>query len=231
MSGTLLQVRRLCGGYGDTRVLRDIDVAVSAGQVLGVIGRNGVGKTTLARLLAGALPLQSGDLHWAGRSLTASDQVAMRRLGIGYGPQENGVFDTLSVADNLALTGVSAKDPQALAVLALFPRLRERWAQQAGTMSGGERKILSFVRCLIEPTRLVILDEPTEGVQQENIDLMAQRIEQQSRLGRAFIIMEQNLGLVQRVCDQVIGLDQGRVVLRGDAATLSRDDLLAVLRV
>ncbi len=141
------------------------------------------------------------------------------------------MFDPLTVADNLSLTGVDMGSKHARELLGSFPKLTERMHQLAGTMSGGERKILSFVRVLLEPTRVIVLDEPSEGVQQENIDLMIQHLRRVKKSGRAIVIIEQNISLLESVADKIIGLDHGQMVLSADRSELSRTDLLGVLEI
>lgn len=217
-----LEIEDLTGGYGDATVLFDVTCSLESGQILGVLGRNGVGKSTLARLVQGGLMAHSGDVRLKGRSLTKLPAYARRAVGVGYMPQTSMVFDDLSVCDNLNL-GQNKKplDPY----FDLFPRLAERLHQKAGTMSGGERKILAFVRSMIEDTRLIVLDEPSEGVQPENISHMARCIKERASDGAGIILCEQNLTLLREVSDSFLGLDTGRIQLRGTADTLKPEDL------
>ncbi len=172
MSGPLLSFAGVTGGYGATTVVRGVGGAVATGEACCVLGRNGVGKTTLMRLLTGHLPLQSGTVDFAGRSLDGLAPDRRHRLGLVYCPQERPVFDNLSVRDNLGLMEPFDAHRHA-PLLAAFPILEARMDQSAGTLSGGERKILSFVRGVAETGRLLLLDEPSEGVQQENVERMA----------------------------------------------------------
>jgi ABC-type branched-subunit amino acid transport system ATPase component len=227
----LLAFDRLAGGYGDTVVLREVGGAVASGEVLGVLGRNGVGKTTLLRLLMGHLPAAAGAISWQGAVLGALPAHARRRLGMSYAPQEGLVFDELTVLENLTLhrrdRGLSVYEE----LFEAFPRVAQRLRQRAGTLSGGEKKLVSFCRALAEAAPLTLLDEPTEGVQQENLDHMNRFILQRRADGAAFVIVEQNLGFLLATMQRVLVLDHGECVLAGPAQGIPRSTLEAHLAV
>jgi branched-chain amino acid transport system ATP-binding protein len=222
---------RLVGGYGAADVVRDVSGAVSAGEVLCVIGRNGVGKSTLLKILFGLLPWRAGSVSLDGRPIDALDATARRAAGISYCPQERQVFDDLTVRDNLTLMrpdrGIGAFAPY----FERFPVLGRRLTQHAGTLSGGEKKMLSFVRGLSEAQPLALLDEPSEGVQWENILHMAALLDAARAQGRAFVVVEQNLAFAERVADRYLVIDQGRVVLAGRRQEVDRRQLLAHLHI
>ncbi|MCC0075146.1 MAG: ATP-binding cassette domain-containing protein [Rhodobacter sp.] len=222
----LLEIDDLTGGYRDTNVLYNISARIEAGSVLGVFGKNGVGKTTLARLVQGSLVANTGDIRLQGRSLHALPAHARRRLGIGYMPQTSMVFDDLTVRENLSL-GSNREEPDRY--FRRFPRLAERLDQPAGTMSGGERKILAFVRAMIEDTRVIVLDEPSEGVQPENIDHMAECLKERAAAGGGILLCEQNLSFLTRVSSWCLGLDAGTVVLDKAAEDVSAAELRSIL--
>ena len=221
----------LVGGYGGVVVVRGVAGAVVAGEVLCVIGRNGVGKSTLMKLLFGELPCRAGSVRFEGRPIEGLEASGRRALGIGYCPQERPVFDDLSVRDNLTLMrpdrGLDVFEP----FFARFPILRRRLAQTAGTLSGGEKKILSLARGLSEALPLLLLDEPSEGVQWENIVHMAALIGAAKADGASFVVVEQNLAFAELIADRYLVIEQGQVVLEGRNGEIGRDRLLAHLHV
>ena len=229
-SGPLFSFSGVTGGYGATTVVRSVAGAVAAGEACCVLGRNGVGKTTLMRLLTGHLPLQSGSVTFVGRSLDGLAPDERHLLGMIYCPQDRPVFDNLSVRENLTLMASADADRYA-PQLAAFPILDARMSQSAGTLSGGERKILSFVRGIAETGRLLLLDEPSEGVQQENVERMAGFLLKAKAEGRGLLIVEQNLAFALKIADRVIVMDHGEVVLAGAAAEMTEATLAAHMHV
>ncbi|AYQ90456.1 ATP-binding cassette domain-containing protein [Burkholderia gladioli] len=212
-------------------VLKGIDGEVAAGNVLGVFGRNGVGKSTLMRALTGVIQPASGAVIVNGGEVGNVPSHQRRRSGMSYAPQERVVFDNLSVSDNLTL-GFNTRNLDAYDdLLGIFPRLKERLFQPAGKLSGGEKKLLSFARVVAERSPLTLIDEPSEGVQQENLERMAFVIRSRIAEGAAFVVVEQNLTFLTSIADSFIGLDHGEVVLSGDSVDMSRDQLEAVLAV
>jgi urea transport system ATP-binding protein len=231
MTAARLLFEGVTGGYGSTTIVRDLSGAAMSGEVLCVLGRNGVGKTTLMKLLFGYLPCLRGRVSLDGKPLEALDPSSRRRMGMTYCPQERPVFDDLSVRDNLTLMRKSRELGPFRPYFDRFPILERRLSQHAGTLSGGEKKMLSFVRGLAEDQPVVLLDEPSEGVQWENILHMQAGIAEKKGTGTAFIVVEQNLAFAERIADRYLVMDQGRVVLGGTPAEIDRAHILARLHV
>jgi len=210
----ILAVESLSAGYGEIAVVEDIGFSLAPGRVLAIVGRNGVGKTTLLKLLAGHLPPMRGTILLRGAAIQNLPPHLRHRRGLAYAPQENVAFPTLTVAENLTLHLQDRSLTRYGDLFAAFPRLVERLQQRAGDLSGGERKILSFCRALGEALPLTLLDEPTEGVQAESIEKMAAFIALRASQGAAFVVVEQNLGLVSAVADETIVMDHGACVER-----------------
>lgn len=221
----------IVAGYGDTMVLRGLSGEVRPGEVLGILGRNGVGKSTLMRALTGNIPLTRGEVTWKEASITRVPAHARRGLGISYAPQERLVFDALSVADNLTLGFSDRNLTRFDAALQTFPRIRERLKQQAGKLSGGEKKLLSFARVISERSALTLIDEPSEGVQQENLERIAALIRRRTVEGASFIIVEQNITFLASIADHFLALDHGETVLRASAGEVTKENLEEVLVV
>jgi ABC-type branched-subunit amino acid transport system ATPase component len=202
-----LHLEAISCGYGDTLVHRNLSLTLPAGQITAIVGRNGTGKSTLARLIAGDLPLADGAILLEDHEIGPLPAHARARRGIVTMPQSGMVFDTLSVRENLQLT---RGDPHEIAKMArIFPRLHERMSQRAGSMSGGERKILGFARALLGNARVLVLDEPSEGVQPENIEKMQTLIMAKKQAGTAILLLEQNVSMIVAVADRVQAIDAG----------------------
>jgi branched-chain amino acid transport system ATP-binding protein len=218
-----LDIRDLDAGYGRSQVLFGVNLNVPWRGGVAILGRNGAGKTTLMKAIVGELPLLGGSVNLDGRGVGQLPTEQRIRLGLGYVPQEHSVFGRLSVRDNLAVGALTNRDSQAVnRVLEIFPKLGQRMDQVAGTLSGGERKMLAIARALLSNPRVLLLDEPTEGVWigvieeiTERLILLAKEI--------AVVIVEQHLDLALRVADRAFVLDRGRVAITGSAQEV-RDD-------
>jgi branched-chain amino acid transport system ATP-binding protein len=218
-----LDIRDLDAGYGRSQVLFGVNLSVPWRGGVAILGRNGAGKTTLMKAIVGELPLLGGSVNLDSRSVGQLPTEQRIRLGMGYVPQEHSVFGRLSVRDNLAVGALTNRDGGAVdRVLEIFPKLGQRMDQVAGTLSGGERKMLAIARALLSDPRILLLDEPTEGVWigvieeiTERLILLAKEI--------AVVIVEQHLDLALRVADRAFVLDRGRVAITGSAQQV-RDD-------
>jgi branched-chain amino acid transport system ATP-binding protein len=183
------------------------------------------------KLLFGELPCRRGSVRFEGRSLAAVEPARRRALGISYCPQERPVFDDLSVRDNLTLMRTGRSLAGFAPLFARFPIVERRLEQHAGTLSGGEKKILSFVRGLSEAPALLLLDEPSEGVQWESIVHMAALIAEAKAAGTALVVVEQNLAFAELIADRYLVIEQGTVALEGGRDAIGRQQLLAHLHV
>lgn len=218
----LLEVSGLCAGYGRSQVLFDVGLRVPPTGAVAILGRNGVGKTTLLKTIVGELPATAGHALLDGRDITTLRTERRIRLGLGYVPQEHAVFAKLSVRDNLALGCLGIRYTSLDSVLSLFPKLGERLNQTAATLSGGERKMLAVARALLRQPRVLLLDEPTEGVWIGVIHEIASRLKQLVR-DMAIVIVEQHLELALELADYAYVLDRGRLALEGPSRAI-RDD-------
>ena len=221
-----LDVIDLDAGYGRSQVLFGVTMQAPRRGGVAILGRNGAGKTTLMKAIVGELPLRGGSIT-STRVTSARLPTEQRvRLGIGYVPQEHAVFARLSVRDNLAVGMLSSRDRRALdRVLAIFPKLGQRLDQTAGTLSGGERKMLAIARALLSDPKVLLLDEPTEGVW---IGVIEEITEQLIELAKeiAVVIVEQHLDLALRVANRAYVVDRGRVALSGASHQLLHDPRL-----
>ena len=213
---TLLNVNKLRSGYGNVAVINGMSFEVEEGEIVAIVGRNGVGKTTLLKTLIGELPCQGGDIEFRGRSMNAVPAAERAQLGIGYVPQGRGLFTGLSVEDNLRLGKLVGGRPKEMnfdRVYGFFPILKTRLSQIAGTMSGGQQQQLSIGRILIGNPSIMLLDEPSEGIQPnivQEIGEIIRRIRTEEKL--TVIIVEQNLDLIQASADRCIVIDKGAIV-------------------
>jgi amidase len=211
----LLKVQGLHASYGKVPVLHGIDLEVVEGEILGVLGHNGMGKTTLLKTLMGIIPATAGQMVFDGEDLTNMRSSARARLGIGYVPQGRGIFPNLSVQDNLRM-GVAAHEideADALdRVLANFPRLEKLLDRDGGALSGGEQQLLALARCLISEPDLILLDEPTEGIQPSIIDEIIELLQQlNQRAGITIVLVEQSLDFITALSDRVMLIQKGYI--------------------
>jgi branched-chain amino acid transport system ATP-binding protein len=212
----MLTVNHLRAGYDSIPILGGVTFSVAAGEYVGVLGHNGMGKTTMLRTLMGIVPATAGQVHYDGRDITRDAPHLRARAGIGYVPQGRDIFPNLSVHDNLRMgcfTLRSGETEMIDLILGEFPRLRALLDRLGGTLSGGEQQLLAIARCLCAAPRLVLLDEPTEGIQPSIIEEI---IETLSRLRRqrpfTLILVEQNLDFIAALSERVLIIQKGILV-------------------
>jgi branched-chain amino acid transport system ATP-binding protein len=213
----LLEVRDLHVRLGGSHVLQGVSFDVPEGAVTALLGRNGVGKTTTLRALLGLVPAE-GRVALGGADVTHEPTHRIVRRGVGYVPEDRDVFSSLTVAENLQLA-VRDGDPQYDLVYDLFPELKQRGRQRAGTLSGGQQQMVAIARALLNRNRVLLVDEPTKGLAPLLVTEVARVLERVSEL-TTVLLVEQNLGVVERVARDVVVLDTGRVVHVGPAREL-----------
>lgn len=231
---TVLEVRGLKASYGATPILQGVDMQVAKGEIVSLIGRNGVGKTTTMRCLIGMLRAGAGSIRLQGQDISALPSDARARLGVGYVPQGREVFARMTVAENLMvgeLVGGPKGRKQPELVYQYFPRLAERRKQLAGTMSGGEQQQLAIGRALVGNPALMLLDEPSEGIQPSIVQLICDVLRAIRRdLGTTILFVEQNLDTILDVGERAYVMEKGRIVAKIDAGQMNaqaiRDHLL-----
>ncbi|MDR1520759.1 MAG: ABC transporter ATP-binding protein [Planctomycetota bacterium] len=208
------QVRELCSGYGAIRIVMDVSFSVNRGEICVILGRNGVGKTTLMKTMIGSLKTRSGEISFDSRRLERMPLHARARLGIAYVPQGRGVFPSLTVEENLRMgEGIGSGKPPYDEIFAYFPWLRKRLRQKGGTLSGGEQSQLALSRALVGNPRLVLLDEPSEGVQPNIVDEMGNVLARLNReTGLTVILVEQNIEYALRIATTCRIMAKGRLV-------------------
>jgi branched-chain amino acid transport system ATP-binding protein len=228
---TLLSVKKLCAGYGSSQVLFDVSFDLAPGEVVTLLGRNGMGKSTTVKCLAGWLKASAGSIQFNGQAIESAAPYVIGRLGFGLVPEGRQVFPNLSVHENLVATAnnrnVPTGDEQNAWTLErvnkLFPRLAERAKQMAGKMSGGEQQMLAVGRALMTNPRLLVLDEATEGlaplIRQEIWSCLATL----KAAGQSMIVIDKNLKSLMPLANQHYVMEKGRIVWQGDSASLASD--------
>ena len=232
MHDPLLQVDEIHTYYGDSYVLQGLSLSLEAGRIVAILGRNGMGKTTLIRSIANLTPPRQGDIRYKGRSLRGLPPYAVSQAGIALVPQGRRIFKSLSVRENLLLpTSVLARRSMRrglgrhwdlAAVLEEFPNLAERIDNPGGALSGGEQQMLAVGRALMANPELILMDEPSEGLAPRLIQQVEQIMKRLREHGHTILLVEQNLGLALSVADTVLVVSAGRFVFQGTPAELAQ---------
>ena len=224
-----LEIANLNAGYDGTPILRDVAFSVDDGEIVGIVGRNGVGKTTLLKSIMGLLEPETGRIQYNGEELTGRSPDEHAKRSIGYVPQGRDVFPDLTVKENL-LVGESVGDGDETRyeqVYDYFPILEERADQDAGTMSGGQQQMLAIARALVGDPELLLVDEPSEGVQPSIVQSITEDLKQiNDEFGTTILFVEQNLSVIQGLAERCYAIDHGTIVdeITGDAVS-DRDQL------
>jgi len=221
MTEPLLSVRELNAWYGESHALHGIDLDVHAGETVTLLGRNGVGKTTALRAIVGLIRKRSGAIRFDGKDMLRVPLHRTARHGIGYVPEERGIFSTLTVEENLTLPPVIAKGGMSLAeIYQLFPNLEERRKSPGTKLSGGEQQMLAVARILRTGARLLLLDEPTEGLAPVIIQRIGEVLQTLKQRGMTILLVEQNFRFASKVADRFYVVDHGQVIDTFDVADL-----------
>lgn len=212
----MLEVDQLSAGYGRIPILNNVTFTVAEGEFVGVLGHNGMGKTTLLRALMGYLPATAGRVRFDGADLTRAEPFRRARAGLGYVPQGREIFPMLSVHENLRMGALKREDDEAAVIataLETFPRLKPLLDRPGGALSGGEQQLLAIARCLVGAPKLILLDEPTEGIQPSIIDEIVEiLLRLRNRGGLTMILVEQNLEFIAALSQRVLIIQKGAIV-------------------
>ena len=220
----MLELNAVHAHYGKVHVLQGASLQVQSGEAVGLLGRNGVGKTTTLKAIMGLVKATGGEIMFDGRNLTDIAPHTIPGTGIGYVPQGRGIFPSLSVKENLEI-GLTKTPPSQVFdyVFDRFPRLKERLRQPGGTLSGGEQQMLAIARCLVMQPRLLILDEPTEGIMPILVQDIRREIKAVNDAGVSILLVEQNIKTALRLCSRIYIMEKGAVVHQAAAQDLKDD--------
>lgn len=230
MSEPLLSLRAVSTDIGQYHILTGVDLDVPRGGVTMLLGRNGVGKTTTLRTIMGLWRAHAGTIRFDGTEIQAAPTAAIARAGIGYVPEDMGIFTDLTVAENMTLAAHAPLDETRLArIFEAFPPLRTFWASPAGTLSGGQKQMLSIARAMVEPRRLFLIDEPTKGLAPAIVATMVGALRALKDEGATILMVEQNLAVARALGDHAAVMDNGRVTWTGPMTALHDHALAARL--
>jgi len=225
----LLEIDGLDVHYGGIHALKGVSMKVDAGEVVTLIGANGAGKTTTLRAISGLVKPSRGTVKFAGKPITSMPAHAIVERGLVHAPEGRGIFANMTVAENLEIGAFLRKDAAQVAkdkdhALSLFPRLKERLAQNAGTLSGGEQQMLAIARALLSRPKLLLLDEPSLGLAPQIVALIFKIVKMIAADGTTILLVEQNAHMALGVASRAYVLEVGEIVLEGPAKDLAKDD-------
>tara|TARA_B100000123_G_scaffold229491_1_gene178875 strand:+ start:1016 stop:1714 length:699 start_codon:yes stop_codon:yes gene_type:complete len=219
----LLTVKNLNAYYGKIHILQGVNLEVQNSDFIGLIGRNGVGKTTTLKSIMHLLSSVTGEVTFEGKNLKKIEPHIIQSLGIGYVPQGRGIFPTLTVKENLEISLVNKNGKNIDEVLERFPRLKERYKQMGGTLSGGELQMLAIARCLVAKPKLLILDEPTEGIMPLLVQQIRNELKNINNQGVAILLVEQNVQTALKLCKKIYIMEKGKIVHEDNSKSLKNN--------
>ncbi len=225
----MLEVKNLNVGYGRLQIIWDLSIKISKGEMVAILGPNGAGKTTILKCLTGILPPMGGSVQFMETDITAMPSHLLVNQGLAFVPEERNLFLSMTVEDNLLMGAYSIKDGIRIKknldyVFELFPRLKERRPQLAGTMSGGERQMLAIARGLMCNPAMIILDEPSMGLSPENVVAVFETIDKLREENVTVLIVEQNVDTTLRFADRAYVMEHGRITMEDSSANLLGND-------
>ena len=228
MSNTLLKISGLEVAYGGINAVKGIDLEVREGELVSLIGSNGAGKTTTMKAITGLQPVRNGDIQFLGKSIRGKGAWDIARAGLVMIPEGRGIFTRMSIIENLQMGAFLRKDKAAVAqdmerMLELFPRLKERRAQLAGTMSGGEQQMLAMARGLMARPRLLLLDEPSMGLSPIMVDKIFEVVQDVHQRGMTLLLVEQNASRALSIADRGYVMESGVMTMQGEAGSMLED--------
>lgn len=228
MANTLLSLSGVHTHIGPYHILQGVDLVVPEGGVTVLLGRNGAGKTTTLRTIMGLWTASQGEIHFADHDITKLDTPSVSRRGIAFVPEDMGIFTDLTVEENMILAAASgALDEMRLSwIKELFPPIGSFWNSSAGTLSGGQKQMLSVARAIIEPRRLILIDEPTKGLAPAIINAMTDALRELKETDTTILLVEQNFSMASSIGDTVAVMDDGRIIHSGDMAELAANAAL-----
>ena len=222
----MLELEGVEAGYGLSRVLHGVSLRAEAGEVVSLLGRNGAGKSTTLKSIVGLVAVSRGSIRFDGREITGRPTHAISRLGVGYVPEERRIFSDLTVAENLLVGRKGTGAWGAERVYDVFPKLRELAGRRAGSLSGGEQQMLTVARTLMGNPRVVLLDEPSEGLAPVIVRRLAEAITVLKREGLTIVLSEQNVKFARRLADRAYVIERGEIKFEGTIAALDADESL-----
>jgi branched-chain amino acid transport system ATP-binding protein len=228
----LLSVTNLQAGYGQLQVIWDLSLVVGQGEFVALIGANGAGKTTTLRAIAGLIPKQSGNVTFMSQPLTGLAPHMISRAGLVFITEELNLFEAMTVGDNLLLGAYSTADKKKTnqnleLVFDLFPILKDRQKQLAGTLSGGERRMLAIGRGMMADPRLLMVDEPSLGLAPRVVIDVFKALKALHKIGVTLLLVEQNVNLTLQIADKAYVMEQGRIIMEGGSAELLKNEYLS----